>query len=145
MTPFHYESATVPPQYHCAKCRVPGVKLWRTYVAVMLPIPLTCASCTCASCTCASCACAEQSVHGRSRKVAHNAEGAVVVTTTYDPDLEPVLYAAFREGDRDMNQIGRYVPAIPTEDGVGYWGFTAVPEAGIRWWRNLPLCAESRP
>lgn len=37
-----------------------------------------------------------------------------------------------------VDQIGWYVPAIPDEEGVGYWGYTSVPENGIEWWRKLP-------
>lgn len=36
------------------------------------------------------------------------------------------------------DQIGWYVPAVPDEEGVGYWGYTSVPDAGVVWWRNLP-------
>lgn len=32
-----------------------------------------------------------------------------------------------------------YVPAVPDEEGLGYWGFTSVPENGVNWWRALPL------
>jgi hypothetical protein len=37
------------------------------------------------------------------------------------------------------NQIGWYVPAVPDEEGIGYWGYTSVPEAGVKWWERLPL------
>jgi len=36
------------------------------------------------------------------------------------------------------DQIGWRVPAIPDEEGVGYWGYSSVPQEGINWWRNLP-------
>lgn len=36
------------------------------------------------------------------------------------------------------DQIGRRVPAVPTEDGTTFWGYTSVPEAGVTWWRTLP-------
>jgi hypothetical protein len=35
-------------------------------------------------------------------------------------------------------QIGWYVPAIPDEEGLGYWGYTSVPQEGIDWWQALP-------
>jgi len=35
------------------------------------------------------------------------------------------------------DSIGWYVPAVPSEDGIGYWGYTSVPEPGCRWWKNL--------
>lgn len=40
------------------------------------------------------------------------------------------------------DQIGWYMPAIPSEEGGSYWGYTSVPEPGIRWWRNLPTLAK---
>lgn len=36
------------------------------------------------------------------------------------------------------DQIGWYVPAVPDEEGSGYWGYTSVPQAGVVWWRKLP-------
>jgi hypothetical protein len=40
-------------------------------------------------------------------------------------------------GDR-TDQIGCLVPAVPTEDGSTFWGYTAVPDDRVRWWRALP-------
>lgn len=37
------------------------------------------------------------------------------------------------------DQIGWLVPAIPTEDGETFWGYTSVPAAGVDWWREIPL------
>ena len=39
----------------------------------------------------------------------------------------------------DSDQIGWMVPAIPTEDGKTYWGYTSVPQDGCDWWHGLPL------
>jgi len=38
------------------------------------------------------------------------------------------------------DQIGWYIPAVPTEDeGMeAYWGYTSVPNAGCDWWAALP-------
>ena len=36
------------------------------------------------------------------------------------------------------DQIGYLLPAIPDEEGVGYWAYTSVPPEGLTWWRNLP-------
>lgn len=41
-----------------------------------------------------------------------------------------------RHGRTD--QIGGRVPAVPTEEGDTFWGYTSVPDAGCVWWRNLP-------
>lgn len=42
-----------------------------------------------------------------------------------------------RWGNR-TDQLGWYVPAVPDEEGVSYWGYTSVPDAGVKWWRQLP-------
>ena len=32
--------------------------------------------------------------------------------------------------------IGWLVPAVPTEDGQTFWGYSSVPEGGVEcWWR----------
>ena len=36
------------------------------------------------------------------------------------------------------DQIGWYVPAVPDKEGIGYWGYTSVPDAGVKWWKRLP-------
>jgi hypothetical protein len=36
------------------------------------------------------------------------------------------------------DQIGWLVPAVPDEEGLGYWGYTSVPQAGVEWWKALP-------
>lgn len=36
------------------------------------------------------------------------------------------------------NQIGCFVPAIPTEDNTGWWGYLSVPNDGCEWWDKLP-------
>ncbi|HIB67520.1 MAG TPA: hypothetical protein EYO33_21070 [Phycisphaerales bacterium] len=38
------------------------------------------------------------------------------------------------EGD----QLGWFVPCVPTEDRSAYWGYFAVPQAGVEWWKRLP-------
>jgi hypothetical protein len=44
-------------------------------------------------------------------------------------------------GRHRSDSIGWYVPAVPDEEGVGYWGYTSVPQAGVTWWRRLPTRA----
>lgn len=34
--------------------------------------------------------------------------------------------------------IGWLVAAVPTEEGDTFWGFTSVPDAGVKWWDGLP-------
>jgi hypothetical protein len=36
------------------------------------------------------------------------------------------------------DQIGWYIPAVPDEQGSGFWGYTSVPEDGVVWWKNMP-------
>jgi len=43
------------------------------------------------------------------------------------------------------DQIGWRIPAVPDEEGVGYWGYTSVPQDGCTWWRNLPTHPEVAP
>ncbi|MEA2088754.1 MAG: hypothetical protein U9O55_02870 [Patescibacteria group bacterium] len=40
---------------------------------------------------------------------------------------------------KEDNIIGWFAPAIPYEDGYGYWDFNEVPEDDYRWWKKLPL------
>jgi len=48
------------------------------------------------------------------------------------------------EGNIEMDLVGKtccigwLVPAIPTEDGDTFWGYTSVPQPGVDWWRKLP-------
>lgn len=36
------------------------------------------------------------------------------------------------------DQIGWLVPAVPTEEGDTFWGYTSVPQEGVDWWYSLP-------
>lgn len=40
-------------------------------------------------------------------------------------------------GDK-TDAIGWRIPAVPTEEGDTYWGYSSVPKAGCDWWRKLP-------
>lgn len=40
------------------------------------------------------------------------------------------------------DQIGWRIPAVPTEEGDTYWGYTSVPQPGCDWWDNLPETCE---
>lgn len=44
-----------------------------------------------------------------------------------------------RELKDGSDKIGYLVPAVPTEDGSTFWGYTSVPEGGVKWWYNLPV------
>lgn len=54
----------------------------------------------------------------------------------------------YRESEHGkIDQIGWLVPAVPTEDGSTFWGYTSVPEDGVAWWRQLPtrISADVKP
>lgn len=46
------------------------------------------------------------------------------------------------DGYARTDQIGWLIPAVPTEDGSTFWGYTSVPNDGCEWWRGLPTHAE---
>jgi hypothetical protein len=37
------------------------------------------------------------------------------------------------------DKIGGRVPAIPTAENDAFWGYSSVPDAGVQWWRRLPV------
>jgi hypothetical protein len=37
------------------------------------------------------------------------------------------------------DQIGWLVPAVPTDEGTTFWGYTSVPQDKVDWWQDLPL------
>lgn len=39
----------------------------------------------------------------------------------------------------ETDQLGGMAPAVPTEDGQTFWGYSSVPSAGVEWWKALPL------
>ncbi len=47
------------------------------------------------------------------------------------------------EGGSD--QIGWLVPAVPTEDGETFWGYSSVPIEGCEWWDNLAIRPGGKP
>lgn len=60
---------------------------------------------------------------------------------SFDPDLHCAECVQKKTGkvlERKGHEIGWYVAAVPDEEGLGYWGYTSVPEAGVNWWEALP-------
>lgn len=49
-----------------------------------------------------------------------------------------ILKSDLGEGD----QIGHLIPAVPTEHGKSYWGYTAVPPEAVKWWQDLPTLSK---
>lgn len=105
-----YATNTAPPAYRCTGCGATGVKLWRLpHGANDL---LNCVDCLC------------------KRK---------------DLDGDPITPGSVSgEGSREdrygrSDQIAGLLPAVPDEEGVSYWSYSSVPEAGVKWWKALPL------
>lgn len=49
-----------------------------------------------------------------------------------------------REGKQGHGDaIGGLVPAVPTEDGETFWGYSSVPLAGVVWWYRLDGTAKA--
>lgn len=48
------------------------------------------------------------------------------------------------EHGQRTDQIGWRIPAVPTEDGTTFWGYSSVPDAGCEWWRRLPTRVEMK-
>lgn len=114
MKPFSYADTGVPDGYACTTCGVRGCKLWREYQTFLDHPTLEC-------CDCAS-----------------KSEGKDV------SDMDDEGRRLEREDERyglpleRSDQIGWRVPAVPTEDGTTFWGYTSVPADGVAWWKALP-------
>jgi hypothetical protein len=117
-----------PPAYKCGECGVAGVKLWRDYNAFLSYQTLRCCDC----------AIREQNNEERAFTVQISDGNGVVVGTQYS--RKSPLYSLDQNGpELGGDQIGWRVPAVPTEDGMTMWGYTAVPDVGVHWWKRIPL------
>ena len=111
-----YSSGATPDKYRCGTCLVTGVKLWREYQTMDPGL------------FCATCAARDQGkdIYGHSGRVLIDDAG-------YHYEYDSVTDTS----ERTMN-IGNLVPAIPDEEGMGYWGYSSVPIDAANWWRQLP-------
>lgn len=112
MTFKYADPSSRPDHYVCTGCKAAGVKLWRQYQTFADHIELMCAACA--------------------------AKDQKKDITGMTPDGLYPLGKNYGGGMTD--QIGWLVPAVPTEDGETYWGYTSVPQDGVNWWRILPNC-----
>jgi hypothetical protein len=111
---FKYSDGAAPTGYVCTTCGASGVKLWREYQVFANHTELVC------------CDCAGKS-QDRGKDVARiDAEGRI----PWDCDGQIP--------EQRTDSIGWCVPAVPTEEGDTFWGYTSVPDAGVRWWKRLP-------
>lgn len=115
---FSYRSYEVPVGYTCSKCQTHGVKLWRVYQT--MGIELCCAKCACEAC-----------------------DEDIDPKTIDDDGMRPRIKEYAQPGER-TDQIGIWIPAVPDEEGDGFWGYTSVPDWGCEWWKSLPVLAERR-
>ncbi len=108
--------------YQCMDCNVKGVKLWR--IAACSRIEIRCVGC------------AEKYAKGTFNRL-------------WD-------YSRNRFFDGDQMYFGHtnLVPAIPDPlpeesgllpDDVDWWGYTSVPQAGVVWWKRLPMEGGGEP
>lgn len=104
-----YENGQTPSTYRCSDCSAMGCKLWREYNTVLTAQTFRCGRCVLKAAGLSDVTISEQ---GRVYSDAHG-------TWT--------------------DQVGGMIPAVPTEDGSTYWGYTSVPDDGVLWWRQLPL------
>jgi hypothetical protein len=110
--PVDYSKSETPPNYKCHRCGATGCKLWRQYQTFLDHQTLLCASCA---------------AKDQGKDIGDiNDEGRYTLS---DP-----IFGSGQKSD----QIGWYVPAVPTEKNDSYWGYTSVPETGCEWWHKLP-------
>jgi len=104
-----YKVIVTPEAYVCTSCGAKHVKLWRQYQTFLNHIDLLCAECA--------------------------AKNQTIDISTMD---EHGLY--LRDDSKHLtDQIGWLVPAVPTEEGDTFWGYSSVPLDGCTWWKSLPL------
>lgn len=114
--PTKYAEGTTHESYRCSKCGAQGVKLWRQYQTLASQVELMCLDCA---------------AKDQNKQVRLDKSQERVFVFMGEPINDWVL------GD----SIGWLIPAIPTEEGDTYWGYTSVPPDGCKWWYALPVIA----
>jgi hypothetical protein len=95
--------------YICSKCLRGGCKLWRDYQTFLENLELFCVVCAAES---------------QNKNI---------------DDIDKDGRRSLGEGMMGRtDQIGWLVPAVPTPDGETFWGYSSVPEDGVKWWREQP-------
>lgn len=98
--------------YSCHLCHAVGVKLWRRYQTFLENQRLLCVACC-------------------------GAEAAVDVSTVDKDGRRPS--DTFPGSKQRTDQIGWWIPAVPTIEGDTFWGYSSAPDDRVAWWRALPL------
>ncbi|HAC55996.1 TPA: hypothetical protein DCF80_00700 [Candidatus Saccharibacteria bacterium] len=110
-SPVDYSTPVTPPSYVCGMCGKSGVKLWRTGSTMSLDtVDLACADCA----------------------AGYESEDI----STMDPVTGKYM---IRDLQMRCDQIGNYMPAVPTAENDAFWRYTCAPQEGIAWWYSLPL------
>lgn len=114
-----YSKLEIPLSYQCSKCGARGCKLYREYQT--LHVELRC------------CVCSRD----------YMLECEKVNPEFYKPEhysIDTLDANGLRDSDHGSktDQIGFWIPAVPDEEGDGYWGYTSVPTEGVEWWKKLP-------
>lgn len=116
--PFKYSTISAPEGYKCSECGASGVKLWREYNMFLDNQSLNCADCAL-------------------ERAQKNASGCKYIGPVNAVGKLRVEYTTHGHS-HETDQIGWLVPAVPTEDGETFWGYTSVPSDGVLWWKLLP-------
>jgi len=145
-----YLGGTTPANYVCGECGVTGVKLWREYQTCVDQQSLLCLGCACTEQK-KVCTPTEDGKSLYTDEVRHWFRSSTTRPGWWagydpaDPKKSLPVDAIETKTDRERtDQIGWRVPAVPTEDGESYWGYTSVPQLGCDWWSNLPALAKSQ-
>ena len=109
--PFSYVTGEVPETYKCQICGQTHVKLWRKSNTFLDQQTLVCASCL--------------------------ARMHTSISPKFVKTKQGFLWT-HKNRSQPSDQLGDFLPAVPTEDNSTFWGYTAVPQAGCQWWKNLP-------
>jgi len=104
-------SGGAPDGYVCSTCCAIGCKLWREYSKFLENQVLRCIDCA-----------------GKNQKK----------DVSNVDELGRIPWEYGHGAIQMTDEIGWLVPAIPTEDGITYWGYSSTPETGVDWWRRLP-------
>lgn len=61
------------------------------------------------------------------------------------PCCEKHVGKTLEQCEFSTDQIGSWIPAVPTPDRTSFWGYTSVPQEGVDWWHALPPEIRSDP
>ena len=121
--PFVYASGLAPKGYRCQRCGGKGIKLWRLWNSFLSHQMLLCARCA---------------APGRTVDADGKSTSPIMARCGL-PDWKS------DQLEDEVSKMGSLAPAVPTEDGQTYWGYTSVPEPGCIWWKSLPTYKEPTP